>query len=65
MRCNVGKTDRTIRLIIAVVVGAAGLYFKSWWGLLAILPLVTSYAGFCPLYSVLGISTCNTKVDVN
>jgi hypothetical protein len=65
MKCNVGKTDRTIRLIIAVVVGAAGLYFKSWWGLLAILPLVTSYAGFCPLYSVLGISTCNTKVDVN
>ena len=65
MKCNVGKTDRTIRLIIAVVVGAVGLYFKSWWGLVAILPLVTSYAGFCPLYSLLGISTCNTKVDVN
>ncbi|MFC0775098.1 YgaP family membrane protein [Terrimonas alba] len=65
MKCNVGKTDRTIRLIIAIAIGAAGLYFKSWWGLVAILPLITSYAGFCPLYSLLGISTCHPKINVN
>jgi hypothetical protein len=66
MKCNVGKTDRSIRLIIAVVIGAAGIYFNSWWGLLAALPLLTSYAGFCPLYKVLGINTCKTSVgEVN
>ena len=65
MKCNVGKTDRTIRMIIALLIAAAGLYFKSWWGLVAILPMATAYTGFCFLYSLLGISTCNTKVNIN
>ncbi len=58
MKCNVGKKDRNIRFIIALTIILAGLYFKSWWGLLSILPLATSYAGFCPLYKLLGITTC-------
>lgn len=63
MKCNVGKTDRNIRLIAAIVIGAAGIYFQSWWGLLAVVPLITAYAGFCPLYKVLGITTCKGTVD--
>ena len=65
MKSNVGKTDRTIRMIVALAIAAAGLYFQSWWGLVALLPMVTAYAGFCPLYSLLGINTCNRKIDVN
>ena len=63
MKCNVGKTDRTIRLVAALVIGAAGIYFQSWWGLLAALPLITAYAGVCPLYKVLGINTCKASID--
>jgi len=59
MKRNVGKTDRMVRLIAAVVIGIAGLYFNSWWGLVAALPLATSFLGFCPLYRLLGINTCN------
>ena len=50
MKKNIGKTDKIIRLIIGAVIIALGLYFRSWWGLLAIIPLATAAAGFCPLY---------------
>jgi hypothetical protein len=65
MKCNVGKTDRGIRLFLAVLVAMAGLYYGNWWGLLAILPLVTSYLGFCPVYKLFGISTCSTRANVS
>ena len=55
---NIGKTDRTLRFVVAVLIILAGIYFQSWWGLVAVLPLITSYAGFCPLYKLLGINTC-------
>jgi hypothetical protein len=60
MKNNVGRTDRNIRLIAAVAIGVAGIYFQSWWGLLAAVPLVTAYFGFCPLYKFLRINTCRT-----
>lgn len=59
MKQNVGRSDKTIRLLLAVAILAAGAYFKSWWGLLAIVPLVTGAMSFCPLYSILGINTCD------
>jgi predicted RND superfamily exporter protein len=57
MRKNLGKTDRVIRLLIGVVIAALGFYFKSWWGLLAIVPLATAVLGFCGLYVPFKIST--------
>ncbi|MES2849664.1 MAG: DUF2892 domain-containing protein [Bacteroidota bacterium] len=61
MKPNVGNLDKTIRLLLAVVILAAGAYFRSWWGLLAIVPLLTGAISFCPLYSILGINTCSIK----
>jgi hypothetical protein len=61
MKANVGKTDKIIRIIIALIIAAAGVYFNSWWGLLAIIPLATALVSFCGLYSLLGISTCPAK----
>ncbi len=61
MKRNIGNTDMAIRIIIGLAIAAAGFYFKSWWGLVAIIPLVTAFTGFCGLYSVLGISTCKIK----
>ncbi len=54
---NLGLADRIIRTAIGVAVIAVGVAFHSWWGLLAAVPLVTAAVGFCPLYSLLGIST--------
>jgi hypothetical protein len=56
---NAGALDRIIR----VVLGAALLSLtiigpKSLYGLIGIVPLVTGIVGFCPLYRLVGVSTC-------
>jgi hypothetical protein len=61
MTCNMGTTDRIIRLVIGAAIAAAGFYFKSWWGLLAVIPLATAALGFCGLYVPLKISTIKKK----
>jgi len=61
MNCNVGKTDRAIRIIVGLAVIAAGIYFKSWWGAIGAIPIVTAIVGWCPAYLPLGISTCKPK----
>jgi len=61
MKCNVGYTDKLVRFTLAIIIGAAGFYYKSWWGFLAIGPLVKGLISFCPLYKILGLNTCSTK----
>lgn len=60
---NVGTVDRIIRLLIGAAVIAAGFYYKSWWGLLAIIPIGTALVGRCGPYYLLGINT--SKLDAN
>lgn len=61
MLSNVGTPDRVIRLIIGVAGLAAGWYYQSYWGLLALIPLVTGLFKWCGIYSLLGVSTCRFK----
>lgn len=61
MKSNVGKTDRFIRLLVALAIAVLGIYFKSWWGLSALLPLITGAISFCPLYKFLGLNTSSRK----
>ena len=57
MQCNVGKTDRMVRLVAGVAIIAAGFYFQSWWGAIAIIPILTGASRYCPVHQLLGIST--------
>ncbi len=61
MKCNVGTTDRIIRLILGIVIMLWGIIFDSWWGLLGVPIFLTGIIGWCGLYIPLGISTCKTK----
>lgn len=61
MKKNVGQIDRNIRIVLALVIAVLGLYFKSWWGLVAIVPLATALSLFCPVYKIFGLNTCSTK----
>jgi hypothetical protein len=61
MKKNVGTTDKIIRIVLGLGIAAAGYYYQSWWGLLAIIPFATSFFSFCGLYSVFGISTCQNN----
>jgi hypothetical protein len=53
-----GAIDRGLRAVIGIVILAAGLYFKSWWGLIGAIPLAIAAVGLCPAYLPFGISTC-------
>lgn len=61
MKCNVGKTDKIIRVLVGLVLIALGVYFNSWWGAIGVIPLFTAAVGWCPLYMPFGLSSCSTK----
>jgi len=59
---NVGTIDRIARVLIGLVLialtltGAIGV-----WGWIGVVPLATAALGTCPLYTVLGFTTCPMK----
>lgn len=67
MRTNVGNTDRVIRLVLAAVAAVLGLVVGagSVLGILffvvAAIMLGTAAVGFCPIYGVLGLSSCKVR----
>ena len=61
MTKNVGKTDKIIRIILGLVIASAGIYYQSWWGSLAFIPIATAFMNFCGLYTLIGINTCPAK----
>ena len=61
MKCNIGKTDRIIRALIGLIVIAVGVYLKSWWGAIGLVPLFTAAIGWCGLYTLFGMSTCKAR----
>lgn len=61
MKRNIGTTDRIIRIVAGVAIGAIGFAFHSWLGLIGIVPLLTAGVGVCPLYLPFGISTTGRR----
>lgn len=67
MKKNMGNTDRIIRVIAAIVF--AVLYFTGTVtgdiGLVLVVLgavfLATSFISFCPLYTLVGMNTCEKK----
>ena len=61
MKANVGGIDRVLRILAGI--GLLSLVFllegsSRWWGLVGLVPLATGLFSFCPLYPLLGVSTC-------
>jgi hypothetical protein len=52
MERNIGGADKAARYVAGILIVAAGLYFKSWWGLIGLIPLLTASISFCPLYTL-------------
>ena len=55
--CNVGRTDRTVRIIAGLAIVGAGFYFRSWWGAIGVIPITVGALRWCPLFTLLKIST--------
>jgi hypothetical protein len=61
MEKNIGKTDKLIRLVLAVVFAVAGYMYSAWWYILSVILLFTVLTGFCMPYKWLGINTNKPK----
>jgi len=56
---NEHNVERVLR--VALGVGLISLAFvgpQTPWGWVGLIPVVTGLSGVCPLYSILGVSTC-------
>lgn len=62
MKTNVGGIDRILRIVLGLVLIALTLTGTiGAWGWIGVVPLATAAFGFCPLYTLLGFSTCPMK----
>jgi hypothetical protein len=59
MKTNVGGVDRAVRIVAGLILIALTLTGTiGAWGWIGIVPLATGLMRTCPLYSMLGMSTC-------
>ncbi len=61
-------TEHPVERVVRVLLGLAilSLVFvgpKTLWGWIGIVPILTGATGLCPLYTILGISTCHRKTE--
>lgn len=62
MKHNIGKFDRGLRVVLGIlllaltITGTIGV-----WGWIGLIPLLTSFIGFCPAYTLFGLNSCNIK----
>lgn len=57
MKCNVGKTDRLLRIVVGLAIVIGGIYVQSWWGAIGIVPILTGLLRCCPAYMLFGVKT--------
>lgn len=63
LKVNEHPLERMVRVVLGLALlamvtrGTIGA-----WGYIGIVPLITGLSGMCPLYSLLGISTCPRKI---
>ncbi len=64
MKQNVGTADMIARIIIALALFSLAWFLDGnarWFAALGVIPLLTASMHFCPLYTLLGVSTCQMK----
>jgi hypothetical protein len=62
MSVNEGTVDRTLRVVLGLaVLSLAFIGPRTPWGYIGLVPLLTGAVGMCPLYTLLGFSTCPAK----
>lgn len=62
MQSNAGRIDRTIRIVVGLVLLSMPFWLDTpwrWLGLIGLIPLSTGLAGRCPGYPLLGLSICS------
>jgi membrane protein YdbS with pleckstrin-like domain len=73
MNTNVGSADRVIRIVLGLALaiaafvpglGLAGTPLLQWGAaLIGLVLIATAVVRFCPLYRILGFSTCKVRIN--
>jgi len=61
MEANVGSVDRGVRFVIGLALLSLLFVLNGnarWLGLIGVVPLATAAFRVCPLYRLVGLSTC-------
>lgn len=61
MKTNVGNVDKIIRIVVGIGLLSLLVILEGnmrFLGLIGIVPITTALMGWCPLYTVLGMSSC-------
>lgn len=64
---NVGLPDRLIRIVVGIALLAFALGYIlpgtgwNWLGWIGVVPILTALLGWCPAYTLFGISSCPRK----
>lgn len=61
MKPNVGTSDRIVRYVLGCAILGVGYYYKSWWALVGLGPIITATVRFCPAYLPFDLSTCKLR----
>ncbi|MCQ4241859.1 MAG: hypothetical protein B7Z23_01975 [Pseudomonadales bacterium 32-61-5] len=62
MKSNIGTLDRTLRIIVGLIlIGLSLAGVIGVWGWIGLLPIATGVFRFCPAYRLLGISSCKLR----
>ncbi len=69
MSKNIGTIDQYVRIVVGLALVAfafqEGLSIQGWhwFGLAGLVLLLTAFFRNCPAYSVLGVSTCERRIE--
>lgn len=59
LRTNEHPVERIVRVVLGIaLIGLAFTGTFGAWAYVGVVPLLTGVVGSCPLYSLLGVSTC-------
>lgn len=68
MKTNVGSTDKIVRVMLGVIIGYISFtspetapWLRTLLYVVAAILFLTTFVGFCPLYTILNKNTCDLK----
>ncbi|MDE1964945.1 MAG: DUF2892 domain-containing protein [Xanthomonadaceae bacterium] len=58
MKSNVGAVDKWLRIGVGLLLIVWAVTGGPVWAWIGVVPLATGLVNFCPLYKLIGVSTC-------
>lgn len=64
MKTNIHPYERGLRVIVGLFLMSLAFWGpSSLWFLIGIIPIATGLSGWCPMYTMFGISTCKMNTS--